>query len=516
MAQRYAVDAAGLTVPDGLDATIDVLFDGQRVWSFSPARDAQQSGRARVVPWPKPLLPHLDGHTEVSLVTHGDGQVLFAEDATFGQSADRVALVDKSGHPLAVDKSGRLQRTFTHTADSLREQIVDAVDRVLRDLREECGLDAFLAYGCLLGAIRDGHMIGHDSDADVAYLSRYTHPFDIVRECTRVYRAMRGRGWQVVRMSGADFKVWVSLPDGRRCGVDVFGAFHIGEQFHVMGSLRGHLDRSVVLPLGTVTLEGRELPAPGRPEEYLAFTYGPSWRVPDPAFHFDHERDNVKRMDAWFRAARRRYRFWHDFYKSAASAKVPTGPSSFAEWVHGQMRPSARILDVGCGTGRDAVWFAAQGHPVNAMDYTGAAREATARLARSQGVKVRTTPINFENLGAVLLAGARLAHRPGIRHIYARGLLDTLGPVARANFWRYASMAQRNAGRTFVEFRTAASRDEKKFFGPHMRTYLEPAEVVAEIERAGGHVIQQVVGRDLAPLGPENPEICRLVVRWKA
>ena len=44
----------------------------------------------------------------------------------------------------------------------------------MHDLTEECGLDTYLMYGCLLGAIRDGHMIGHDSDADVAYLSAST------------------------------------------------------------------------------------------------------------------------------------------------------------------------------------------------------------------------------------------------------------------------------------------------------------------------------------------------------
>ena len=48
-------------------------------------------------------------------------------------------------------------------------------------------------YGCLLGAVRDGHMIGHDSDADVAYLCEYTHPFDIIRECTAAIRADEGR-----------------------------------------------------------------------------------------------------------------------------------------------------------------------------------------------------------------------------------------------------------------------------------------------------------------------------------
>jgi SAM-dependent methyltransferase len=514
VAQQYAVDSAGIVVPDSLAETVDVLFDGSRVWSFNPTRDARREENTRLVPWPRPLRPHLDGVTEATLVTHVGGRSLFSSEVRFGTASERIKLVDQDGNPLSIDKSGRLQRTFSNTQESSRALIVDAVDRVLHDLREVCGLDAFLAYGCLLGAVRDGHMIGHDSDADVSYLSRYTHPFDIIRESYRVARVMRQRGWTVARMSGADFKIWVPLPDGRRCGVDVFGSFHIDGYFHIMGSMRGHLDRSVVLPLGTVTLEGRELAAPARPEEFLAFTYGPGWRVPDPAFHFDHDRDNVRRMDAWFRAARRRYRFWHDFYGSARAAKVPNGPTAFAQWVDERIEPGSRVLDIGCGTGRDSVWFAAQGHPVVAMDYAGTNRRVLSRLAKDQDVSVRTAMLNLENLRATLLTGARWAHRAGSRHVYARGLLDTLGPTGRENLWRFASMVQRRGGHTFVEFRTRTSEHEPKHFGAHLRTFLDPAEVVREIESYGGRIIDQVVGRDLAPLGSENPEICRLVVRW--
>jgi hypothetical protein len=317
-----------------------------------------------------------------------------------------------------------------------------------------------------------------------------------------------------MRMSGANFKVWLPLADGRRCGIDVFGSFVIGEKFHIMGSLRGTLDRSAVLPLGTVTLEGRSLAAPARPEEFLEFTYGPGWRTPDPAFKFGHHPDDVRRMDAWFRATRRRLRFWHDFYRSPAVSRVPKEPSSFATWVGERVGPRAKIVDVGTGNGRDAVWFASTGRGVTALDFVPAG-PAVRKLARSQGARGRFDHFNMENLRTTLTTGARLAHPPGIRHVYARGMLDTLAPSGRQNLWRFASMLQRRGGRTFLEFRTTTSRNERAYFGDHLRTYLDPDDVVREIEERGGTVVERLVGRDLAPLGPENPEICRLVVRWK-
>jgi SAM-dependent methyltransferase len=513
------VSTEGLVVPSSVSGAIDVVLDGQRVWSFNPDRDGRPGrGRERSVPWPKALVRHLDGVADVELVDHVSREVLHSQTVRFGEQAERVRVVDGEGNPLAVDKGGRLQRDFSNTEGSARDEIMDALERVLHDLTERCGLDAYLMYGCLLGAVRDGHMIGHDSDADVAYLSRHHHPFDIIRECTAATRRMRALGWQVVRMSGANFKVWVPLPDGRRCGIDVFGSFHIGQRFHVTGSLTGTLDRSALLPFGTVTLEGREIVAPARPEEVLAFTYGPQWRVPDPAFHFDHDPVDVRRMDAWFRSPRRRLRFWHDFYKSPDSALVPTEPSLFAEWVRQWLEERREapphLLDVGAGTGRDAACFAAAGHRVTALDFSTLGMRRTRALRAEHELKVVTRWLNLEDLRSVLVTGARFAHQKGTREVYARGLLDTLGTSGRDNLWRFASMVQRRGGETFLEFRTPRSRREQKHFGPHQRTYLDPDAVAREIEAYGGRVVHRKTGRDLAPLGTENPHICRLVVRW--
>ena len=519
MAGGTDVSREGLVLPPSVSGSIDVLLDGQRVWSFKPDHDGRNAAGQQVfVPWPKALVPRLDGVADVDLVNHVSREVLHTQTVRFGSATDRVRVVDAEGHPLAVDKGGRLQRDFSHTADSAREEIMDALERVLHDLTEECGLDAYLMYGCLLGAVRDGHMIGHDSDADVAYLSRYHHPFDIIRECTAAMRRMRALGWRVVRMSGANFKVWVPLPDGRRVGIDVFGSFHIRGRFHVTGSLTGTLDRSAIVPFGTVTLEGREIVAPARPEEVLEFTYGPGWRVPDPAFHFDHDPVDVRRMDAWFRAARRRQRFWSDFYKSPDAARVPTEPSSFARWVERRVRERTggptQILDVGAGTGRDAAYFAGQGHRVTALEFTTLGMRQTEALRDEQGLEVSTRALNLEDLRSVLVSGASYAHQEGTCEVYARGLLDTLGPTGRDNLWRFASMVQRRGGETFLEFRTPRSRHDPKFFGRHQRSYLEPDVVAREIERYGGRVAHRETGRDLAPLGDENPHICRLVVRW--
>ena len=515
MTSSARVDEAGIVLSSSADAPLDVRFDGHRLWSFNPARDARTSrGEVRVA-WPRAIAERLDGVAHVVVEGHLDGVVWFEEDVGFGASTEPLHFVDDTGQPLTLDKGGRLQRTFDRMDAASVEELVAASRRVLEDLVEVAGLDAYLCYGGLLGAVRDGRMIGHDSDVDLAWLSRETHPFDIIRESRRAERLMRERGWQVVRMSAANFKVWAPLPNGQRAGVDVFGSFYIGDHFHVMATLRGHLDRDRIVPFGTIELEGVEFPAPRDVEAFLACTYGPGWRVPDPAFHFRHPPENARMMAQWWRGARLRLWHWSAFYESAGVKRVPSEPSLFAPWVAGRIEPGAEIVELGSGTGRDAVWFKEQGFSITASDYAGGARDLIRRRMRRKGLRFPVKGYNLEAPYSFLTQGAKLAHRRGVKHVYGRLLIDALAPTGRDGLWRFASMVGRSGGHTFLEFRTDANLAEGVPARRNVSTWAAVPEIEAEVERYGGTVVHTTVGRDLAPWGAQNPIVCRLEVSWR-
>ena len=511
---RAHVDDEGIHLPDALDEPVDITLAGNPLWSFNPARDGRRTVRGLVVPWPGIIRERLHGTARVVVVAHAGGPPLVDAEVSFGGSSEPLAIVDAKGHPLTLDKGGRLQLTFDQMDAASLEELISASKGVLDDLVEKCGLDAYLCYGGLLGAVRTGHMIGHDSDVDLAWISPHTHPFDIIRESRAAERTMRDLGWRVVRMSAANFKVWAPLPNGKRAGVDVFGSFHIGSYFHLTGSLRGRLRRDQVLPFQPITLEGVEFPAPADLDAFLTYTYGPGWRVPDPAFHFDHPPENTQLMGHWWRGARRRLWYWAAFYESGDVARVPTGPSPFARHVAARIEPGARVVELGAGTARDAIWLTQQGYDVTTSDYSGAARKVAVAAARKAGVRLKWQFYNLESTYSTLVGAATLAHEPGPKHVYARLLVDALDPEARASLWRFCSMVGRSGGRTFLEFRTAESRHEPKFFGHHIRTYARVPVIEAEIAACGGTVVDETVGRGLAPLGEEDPVVCRMEVSW--
>ena len=65
-----------------------------------------------------------------------------------------------------------------------------------------------------------------------------------------------------------------------------------------------------------------------------------------------------------------------------------TGPSSLARDVARRLGPRARVLDLGCGEGRDSVFLAERGHSVVGLELSIDGLRKAARLAADRGVRV--------------------------------------------------------------------------------------------------------------------------------
>lgn len=506
------ISDAGVRVPVGLDDRLGLEIQGRRVWAFVPSRDGRRDGDDhRLVPWPEVLRPYLDGSADLVLRSLETQEVLYSDTVSFGDGAGSVELVDGDGRPLSLDKDNHLSPMFSEASDEDRRRLVDTIAEVLESMRSR-GHDAFLVYGNLLGAVRDGRLIGHDNDADVAYLARGAHPVDIILESMRIEREFLAEGWRTSRMSGGTFKLWNTSPTGLVIGIDVFVAFYLEGLLHIMGSFAADVPREAVLPTSTVTLEGRELPAPAEPEVVLEAMYGAGWRVPDPTYRAVVPRDTRRRLGGLFRGERKHFRYWETFYRTRAD-EVPTGPSSFARWVAAQDPRPSSLVDVGSGTGRDAVWLAEQGIRVLGCDYAKSAVGYATERARARGSPATFRRLNLYDVRQMLTAGALLARDVDSDAVYARFLVHALEDVGRENLWRLSrSVLLHRHGRLYLEFRTEPTRHE---FGEHFRRFVAPATVCAELASYGFEIEHCEERHGLAVHKSEDPLVCRIIAKVK-
>ena len=514
------VTDAGITLAGAPDGPLVLSVDGRYVWSFSPVRDGRPTRAGTLVAWPPVLRRFLHGSARIRVSDVVGDRVLVDEEVVLGEGRGRIEVVDPQGLPLSVDKVGHLCRAFSATDEGIREEILTGTGRAIDDLREACGVEAYLNYGALLGAVRDGAMIAHDSDTDICYLSRQVSPAELILESYRIERALRGLGWNVLRMSGGDIKLLLPLGDGRQCHIDVFVAFHVAGTFYQLGNRSGRLPESAIVPFSTVTLHGHVFPAPADPEAMLEFVYGPGWRVPDPSFAYADPVAGVRRLDGWLRGFRTDMGRWTEFYRGPDVERVGRPGSAFARWVHRQLPRGAAVADLGAGTGRDSLHFARHGRPVVAYEFTRAARGTIRRRATHQGLAVDVRMLLLGELRTVLAAGAELSRDP--RHLYARQLLGCLDDAARANLWLLSRMALRGNQRLFLEFSALDPATELRV-GPAaladpgpagLVRRLDPELVRREIEAAGGRIDLEELGPGVDMLGDPDPLVCRLRVAW--
>jgi SAM-dependent methyltransferase len=513
------VDDDGLT----FDATEDVLcnlsFDGRRIWSFWAVRDSSVDGSQRRIEWPERLTLHLEGITRVG-ITLGDGTCVFDDEVRLGTEDRRLTVVGRDGAPLGIDMYGKLVKTFETKERAELTPLLDALETVLHLLHEQ-DLAAFPAYGTLLGAVREGTFLGHDNDADVGYVSRHTHPIDVIRESHRVQRAVERQGYATSRHSGGAFKIDVPDADGSVRGLDVFGGFFTDGHLALLGEIWAPYEPEWILPLGTVTLDGRELPAPADPERLLAATYGPGWRVPDPAFQYVKDPDVQRRFDEWFRGTRLHRAAWDHRYGLARLLPPYQPPHDISRHVHEREDPDTWVIDVGCGRGRDARWLAKQGRQVVGLDYSGVAMHFVKNAALEQGWPLDLRTMNLLELRHVLAWGALLAARPGRRTVLARHLVDSTSPYGVDNFWRLVSMVLRPGEHVHLEVLTEEILDQEG--RPSLTRALDPSALSADIERRGGVVTDRVdlvgqaidygYGEELSK--GKSWRSCRLEVVWQ-
>jgi SAM-dependent methyltransferase len=513
------VDDEGIRAFSDGEVVLDVLFDGRRIWSFWLQRDGEPRGDGYVVPWPSALRRFLNGSTRLQLVEHVGSRVLFDEEVRLGEPPEgdgtaRIAVVNDRGLPLGIDKSLRLAQTFETRSAEQVAPLLDSIEEVLGALRK-AGIDAFPAYGTLLGAVREGRLIGHDSDADLGYVSEHTHPVDVVLESFRLQRALADMGYRITRYSGAAFKVDVVETDGSVRGLDVFGGFLAGGMLHLMGEIRTPFEREWVFPLGTTTLEGRELPAPANTDEFLKATYGPSWRVPDPAYKFGTPRSTGRRLSGWFRGTRVKRDSWDRSYSRLPAEPPAIQPSPFATWVRRQEGgvPDT-VVDIGCGLGVDDLWFARQGARVIGLDYVVRASAPVAALAAQEPVHLEFRGMNLCELRSVLVESARVAALPGRKVVTVRNVAEATDKVGRAHLWRACEMMLRGGGRLYLEFMLDRGRDDPFARRNHLHRLLMRT-AVEELEGRGATIVLRRSRREQSPGGTVGHRIGRLVVEWQ-
>lgn len=433
---------------------------------------------------------------------------------------DGSKLLERLGDGYIIGpKSGQIYRPLKGT--DLEDRAFEAFQQGNRIFKELFSKQFFICYGTLLGCIRERDFIAHDDDVDVCFLADGNTLTEAAREFSDVVRSLRNRGQAIEvrshiqfhwRIGGIEVDVFMAwLEDGR------LYSYNVG----------GPLTRDQVCPLRPHEFKGHAVLIPQDPEAVLELIYGPGWRVPDPLFQWRPTaaaRAKMREVDSmptdYLSAGEQIKLYWSNFYSVNRTA-IPT---SFAASVAVELPEATQIVDIGCGNGRDSLFFALLGHRVLGLDVAEAAISANRRLAQQRGID----GLSFEcvDIAAPEFLSAALGSflesplpggsdgQPTRIAAYARFLLHAITVEQEQTLLEGLSAHLPADALCYFEFRTERDAKTNKAFGDHYRRYLHVDRFIRRASRSSAfECVYSVEGRGLAKFRDEDPFVGRVYLR---
>lgn len=198
--------------------------------------------------------------------------------------------------------------------------------------------------------------------------------------------------------------------------------------------------------------------------------------------------------------------YWDDFYK-VAEFNTPLHPSQFSAFVLGEAPDATRVIEFGCGNGRDAVFFASYGLAVTALDASENAIDFCRRRGRYQNVKFEKFALGDAVKGTVLDK-----YENGEKTIlYARFFLHAISEEEEFVFLSVARELIGPGSIVALEYRCSEDEQNMKEFGQHYRRYLRHDELCERIVQAGFEVVYQIKGRGFAKYKSEDALVGRCI-----
>ena len=199
--------------------------------------------------------------------------------------------------------------------------------------------------------------------------------------------------------------------------------------------------------------------------------------------------------------------YWDLFY---ADRSGRPDPSSFALEVNRLFPEKGTLLELGCGDGRDAIYFASQGWNVIATDLS-ANGILEARKSITDGlefISVDVAELEFRDLLDSVISSPQLS--PPL--VYSRFFLHSLDDREFNSLVLALNHPQVGFNQAH-EFRVRGDENLPKTFGGHRRVFRELSAVKQSlIGTSSRDVMLEVEGTGLAPYGEEDPVIGRLIL----
>ena len=196
--------------------------------------------------------------------------------------------------------------------------------------------------------------------------------------------------------------------------------------------------------------------------------------------------------------------YWKTFYKNNTK---PFEPSSFSKFILNYLEKNKKLIELGCGNGRDSVFLSKYGLNVLGVDQVNSEIEFLNKEFKSDNLQFLCSDFSNLNLDSKF------------DYVYSRFTLHSIDENAenRVLDWVYNYLNKN--GLFFVEARsindtlyysgTKISNNEN--FTDHYRRYMDKDVFISKLEKLGMKIVYSIESNGLAIHKDEDPKIVRII-----
>ena len=202
--------------------------------------------------------------------------------------------------------------------------------------------------------------------------------------------------------------------------------------------------------------------------------------------------------------------YWESYY---AARKAPFAPSLFARYTfENNLKRGDSLIELGCGNGRDAIYFAEHGIRVDAVDQCANEMDYLAKAYQRDGLRFRAGDFTRLESGATF------------RHVYSRFTLHSISSERQVALLKWIAAVLEPGGHFHLEARgkknelyrrgdAVAGEPDAYIFEGHFRRFLDLDETCAALKFAGLHIVEAVEAPGFSPFGDQDETFIRIVAR---
>ena len=204
--------------------------------------------------------------------------------------------------------------------------------------------------------------------------------------------------------------------------------------------------------------------------------------------------------------------YWNDYYKNAATVRAI--PSQFAAFAACEFLRDSPVIDIGCGNGRDAIFFSSIGYKVIGIDSSSSAVELCRIAAKKFDIDAsfKVFDISEDEAAINKLVDSLIPEPQSELNIYSRFFIHAIDEEAENKFFYLINRLKSFVNlKVFLEFRTVRDISLPKETSSHYRRFVQPENIIAKIIQSHMKLTYHIEGFGYAKYKSDDAYVARMI-----